>query len=99
MQAVENVVSTAINSAESAFSDLYTAFTWDKQSMRDLTDWTTVVVGGTDGVGYEAAKAFTEHVVLVGRNKDKIERYVSSCAEDHDPQHAHSRRWLLSQLA
>ena len=47
---------------------------WDKRSMRDLTGWTVVVIGATDGVGYDAAKAFAEHnahIIVVGRNPDK----------------------------
>ncbi len=50
----------------------WTAATWDKRSMRDLQGWTIVVIGATDGVGYESAKAFAEHnahVVLVGRKE------------------------------
>lgn len=42
--------------------------------MRDLTGWTVVVIGATDGVGYDAAKAFAEHnahIIVVGRNPDK----------------------------
>jgi len=37
-----------------------------------------VVIGATDGVGYESAKAFAEHnahVVLVGRNEEKSKKY------------------------
>ncbi len=49
----------------------------DKRSMRDLQGWTIVVIGATDGVGYESAKAFAEHnahVVLVGRNEEKSQK-------------------------
>ena len=52
----------------------WTAATWDKRSMRDLTGWTVVVIGATDGVGYDSAKAFAEHnahTIVVGRNPDK----------------------------
>lgn len=55
----------------------WTAATWDKRSMRDLQGWTIVVIGATDGVGYESAKAFAEHnahVVLVGRNEEKSQK-------------------------
>lgn len=47
--------------------------------MRDLQGWTIVVIGATDGVGYDSAKAFAEHnahVVLVGRNEEKSQKYV-----------------------
>ena len=58
----------------------WTAATWDKRSMRDLQGWTVVVIGATDGVGYASAKAFAEHnahVVLVGRNEEKSQKYDS----------------------
>lgn len=57
----------------------WTAATWDKRSMRDLQGWTVVVIGATDGVGYDSAKAFAEHnahVVLVGRNEEKSRKCV-----------------------
>lgn len=51
--------------------------------MRDLQGWTIVVIGATDGVGYDSAKAFAEHnahVVLVGRNEEKSQKYVHEAA-------------------
>ena len=51
--------------------------------MRDLQGWTMVVIGATDGVGYESAKAFAEHnahVVLVGRNEEKCQKCVQKAA-------------------
>lgn len=51
--------------------------------MRDLQGWTIVVIGATDGVGYDSAKAFAEHnahVVLVGRNEEKSQKCVELTA-------------------
>ena len=64
----------------------WTAATWDKRSMRDLQGWTVVVIGATDGVGYDSAKAFAEHnahVVLVGRNEEKSQKCVLAAAARH----------------
>ena len=54
--------------------------------MRDLQGWTIVVIGATDGVGYDSAKAFAEHnahVVLVGRNEEKSQKCVHATAGRH----------------
>lgn len=54
--------------------------------MRDLQGWTIVVIGATDGVGYDSAKAFAEHnahVVLVGRNEEKSQKCVLAAAARH----------------
>ena len=51
--------------------------------MRDLQGWTIVVIGATDGVGFDSAKAFAEHnahVVLVGRNEEKSQKCVEATA-------------------
>ena len=56
----------------------WTAATWDKRSMRDLQGWTIVVIGATDGVGFDSAKSFAEHnahTIVVGRNKEKTAKY------------------------
>lgn len=81
MQAVKDTIATGINKVTETARDVYTGFTWDKRKMRDLTGWTTVVVGATDGVGFEAAKAFAEHnahVIMVGRNPEKGQGCVLS---------------------
>lgn len=62
----------------------WTAATWDKRSMRDLQGWTVVVIGATDGVGYDCAKAFAEHnahTIVVGRNKEKTAKYELNCSQ------------------
>lgn len=41
---------------------------------------TIMVTGATDGVGFEAARAFAEHgarVIVHGRNEDKARRWVA----------------------
>ncbi len=79
MQTVKDTIAAGIHKVTDTARDVYTGFTWDKRKMRDLTGWTTVVVGATDGVGFEAAKAFAEHnahVIMVGRNPDKGQGYV-----------------------
>ncbi len=69
---------TGMQTIKETVNKYWTAATWDKRSMRDLQGWTIVVIGATDGVGYESAKAFAEHnahVVLVGRNEEKSKKY------------------------
>lgn len=54
--------------------------------MRDLQGWTIVVIGATDGVGFDSAKAFAEHnahVVLVGRNEEKSQKCVEATPGRH----------------
>lgn len=45
--------------------------------MRNLKGWTILVMGASDGVGYEAAKAFAEHgahVIVHGRDEEKTSK-------------------------
>ena len=68
---------TGMQTVKDTINKFWIAATWDKRSMRDLQGWTIVVIGATDGVGYESAKAFAEHnahVVLVGRNEEKSKK-------------------------
>lgn len=44
---------------------------------------TIMVTGATDGVGFEAARAFAEHgarVIIHGRNEDKARRCALHCS-------------------
>ena len=73
---IKDTVASGVGSVKDIARDVYTGFTWDKRSMRDLTNWTILVVGATDGVGFDSPKAFAEHnaqVVMVGRSEDKGE--------------------------
>ena len=54
-----------------------TGVVWSKKIMRDLKGWTILVMGASNGVGYEAAKAFAEHgthVIVQGRDEEKTSK-------------------------
>ena len=56
-----------------------TGAVWSKKTMRNLKGWTILVMGASDGVGYEAAKAFAEHgahVIVHGRDQEKTSKWV-----------------------
>ncbi|KAF6258815.1 hypothetical protein COO60DRAFT_1638905 [Scenedesmus sp. NREL 46B-D3] len=66
----------------------YTAATWTEKDIPNLEGKTVMVTGATDGVGFEAARAFAEHgarVIIHGRNKDKARRVVDDLRRTASP--------------
>ncbi|WIA38443.1 hypothetical protein OEZ86_001767 [Tetradesmus obliquus] len=66
----------------------YTAATWTERDIPDLEGKTIMVTGATDGVGFEAARAFAEHgarVIIHGRNEDKARRVVEDLRRTASP--------------
>eukprot|EP00775_Hariotina_reticulata_P005452 gene5452-5686_t len=67
----------------------WSAATWTEKDISDLSGKTIMVTGATDGVGFEAARAFATHgarVIIHGRNREKAERVVADLKRYAAPQ-------------
>jgi NAD(P)-dependent dehydrogenase (short-subunit alcohol dehydrogenase family) len=66
----------------------WTACTWTEKNIPNLEGKTILVTGATDGVGYEAARAFAEHgarVIVHGRNEAKAKGVIEDFKRTASP--------------
>jgi NAD(P)-dependent dehydrogenase (short-subunit alcohol dehydrogenase family) len=88
VEKAKNAVTDATSTVVETVKGFANASTWDKRSIQDLTGWTILVMGASDGVGWDAAKAFAEHnahVIVHGRNEEKTAKAAEEIKKTAGP--------------